>query len=210
MSAEEYKKNIANNIKQLLAIRGISQAELARRLSIPKQTVNNWTSGLAIPRMNYMDMMCAELQCTRRDILDGPSVDIRNAAIRVPVYGRIAAGIPLEMITDINDYEELDPKKFNPEDTYFALTIHGDSMEPKMSEGDVVIVRAQDDAESGDICIVSVNGMEATCKRIRKHPDGLELIALNPSYGPMFYTPEQCRTLPVRIRGKVVELRAKF
>ena len=79
-----------------------------------------------------------------------------------------------------------------------------------MSEGDIVIARQQDDAESGEIVIVTVNGTDATCKRLRKYRDGIELISNNPSYEPIFFTNEEIETKPVRIIGRVVELRAKF
>ena len=79
-----------------------------------------------------------------------------------------------------------------------------------MKEGDVVIVRRQDDVESGEIAIVLVNGDDATCKRVVKHENGLSLISLNPVFPPRFYTDDEVRKLPVQIIGRVVELRAKF
>lgn len=81
---------------------------------------------------------------------------------------------------------------------------------PKISDGDVVIVRQQNDAESGDIVIATINGDEATCKRIRKYRDGIELVSSNPCYEPMFFSNEEIENKPVRIIGRVVELRAKF
>lgn len=83
-------------------------------------------------------------------------------------------------------------------------------MEPKISEGDVVIVRKQDDAESGNIVIATVNGDEATCKKIKKTESGLMLISTNPDYEPFIYSWEDVERIPVRILGRVVELRAKF
>lgn len=79
-----------------------------------------------------------------------------------------------------------------------------------MLDGDVVIVRLQDTIETGDTAIVIVNGDEATCKRIKKTQDGIILISNNPEYEPMFYTNKQIEELPVRVFGKVVELRAKI
>ena len=93
---------------------------------------------------------------------------------------------------------------------FFGLQIHGNSMEPRMCEGDVVIVRRQEDAESGDIVIALINGDDATCKRLRKYRDGIELISINPTYEPMFFSNDDILTKPVRIIGKVVELRGKF
>ena len=94
--------------------------------------------------------------------------------------------------------------------THFGLKIQGDSMEPRICEGDVVIVRQQNDAESGDIIIATVNGADATCKRLRKYRDGIELISNNPAYKPMFYSNEEIEQKPIHIIGKVVELRGKF
>ena len=79
-----------------------------------------------------------------------------------------------------------------------------------MRDGDVVIVRKQDDADTGDVAVVMVNGDNATVKRIKKEPSGITLIPNNPAYDPIYYSNTEIRDLPVRIIGKVVELRAKF
>jgi repressor LexA len=83
-------------------------------------------------------------------------------------------------------------------------------MEPRICEGDVVIVRKQEDADTGDVAIVLVNGYDATCKRIKKEAHGLTLIPNNPAYEAKYYSAEEIASLPVRIIGKVVELRGKF
>ena len=119
--------------------------------------------------------------------------------VTINVLGRVAAGIPIEAVEDIIDTEEIS-----------GLRIHGDSMEPRMSEGDVVIVRKQDDAESGEIVIAMVNGCDATCKRLKKYAEGIMLLSNNPKYEPMVFSKEEIETKPVRIIGRVVELRAKF
>ena len=129
--------------------------------------------------------------------------------VKIPVYGAVAAGIPFDAITDIEDYEEISADMAKCGE-YAALRIHGDSMEPRMTEGDVVIVRVQSTIENGETAIVIVNGGESTCKKIKKTPEGILLISTNPKYEPMFYSNKQIEELPVRIFGKVVELRAKF
>lgn len=138
-----------------------------------------------------------------------PKRSTRKRGTVINVLGRVAAGIPLEAVTDIIDTEEI-TEELADTGEFFGLQIHGDSMEPKFSEGDVVIVRQQDDAQSGDIVIATVNGNEATCKRLRKYRDGMELISTNPSYEPMFFSNEEVVNKPVKVIGKVVELRAKF
>lgn len=130
-------------------------------------------------------------------------------AVTINVLGRVAAGIPIDAIEDIIDTEEI-TEELARTGEFFGLQIHGDSMEPRMCEGDIVIVRKQDDAESGDIVIAMVNGDDATCKRLRKYRDGIELISNNPSYDPMFFNNEEIEKKPVKIIGKVVELRGKF
>ena len=135
--------------------------------------------------------------------------EIEKRGVRIPVYGNVAAGIPLEAITDIEDYEEIS-QEMAAKGEYAALRIHGDSMEPRMTDGDVVIVRLQDSIESGEIAIVMINGGTSTCKKVMLSPDGITLISTNERYGAMFYSNQQIEELPVRIWGKVVELRAKF
>ncbi|MGN0082446.1 MAG: LexA family protein, partial [Bacteroides fragilis] len=132
-----------------------------------------------------------------------------NNAHRIPVLGNVAAGIPIEMIEDIIDYEEI-PANWGNKNDFFCLQIKGDSMKPKMDEGDVLVVRKQSDAETGDTVIFTVNGDMASCKRLRKTDNGLMFIPLNKDYDPMIYSWKEVEELPVRILGKVIELRAKF
>ena len=127
----------------------------------------------------------------------------------IPVLGNVAAGVPIEAIVDIVDYEEIDTALAATGD-FFGLRIKGSSMEPRMQEGDVVIVRKQEDAETGQIAVVTVNGDSATGKKIKKLPDGLQLIPTNPAHDPLYYTAAEVESLPVRIVGRVVELRMKF
>lgn len=108
-------------------------------------------------------------------------------ARKIPVLGRVAAGIPINAITEIIDTEEISEELAKTGD-FFALKIKGDSMEPRIVDGDVVIVKQQEDAENGDTVIALVNGDDAVCKRLRKYRDGLELISNNPAYAPMFLT----------------------
>lgn len=136
-------------------------------------------------------------------------LNTKKAGVSIPVLGRVAAGLPIEAIEDIIDTEEIS-EEMAATGNFFGLKIHGDSMEPRISSGDVVIVRQQDDAESGDIVIATVNGTDATCKRLRKYRDGIELISNNPAYKPMFFSNEEIVEIPVRILGRVVELRGKF
>ena len=135
--------------------------------------------------------------------LDGPR------GVRIPVFDRVAAGIPIDAIEEVVDWEEI-PEDMANTGEFFGLRIKGDSMTPRIVEGDIVIVRQQPDAESGDIVIVRINGDTATCKRLAKHTHGIRLISVNPAYPPIGFTNEEIEQLPVVIIGKVIENRQKY
>ena len=147
-----------------------------------------------------------EVQKSIHDIFTGS--DPLRISRRIPVLGRVAAGIPIDAIEDILDWEEISGQIALSGD-YFGLKIKGDSMEPSICNDDVVIVRQQDDAEDGDIVIALVNGHDAVCKRLKKYKDGVALISKNPSYDPMYFTSAEIDETPVKIIGKVIELRRR-
>ncbi|MBQ0111640.1 MAG: helix-turn-helix domain-containing protein [Bacteroidales bacterium] len=136
-------------------------------------------------------------------------VRMAKKAIRIPVLGNVAAGIPIEAVEDIIDYEEISEELAHTGD-FFGLRIKGDSMEPRICDGDVVIVRKQECAETGDLVIALVNGDSATCKKLAKFPGGIRLIPFNSMYEPMYYSNDEIENKPVRIIGKVVENRQKY
>lgn len=140
----------------------------------------------------------------------GPIKSGRKIA-RIPLLGRVAAGIPIEAIENVEDYEELYIPALDDPHDYFALRIVGHSMEPRIWDGDVVIVHKQSDVDSGQIAVVLVNGDDATVKQVKKSENGLTLIGLNPTvYTPHFYTADEVNNLPVRILGAVCEVRGKI
>jgi repressor LexA len=106
---------------------------------------------------------------------DYSNVPTSTGGVWIPVLGEIAAGIPIEAVTDIIDYEEISAE-MAANGEYFALKIKGNSMEPRIVNGDVVIIRKQETAESGDVVAVLVNGESATVKKIKIRPEGIILI----------------------------------
>ena len=134
----------------------------------------------------------------------------RRKGVRIPVLGSVVAGVPIEAVEEIIDYEEIDEDLARTGD-FFALQIRGASMEPVLYEGDIVIVRKQPTAENGDTAIVLINGDEATVKKIKRETSGIMLIGNNTAvYEPHFYSNEEIENLPVQILGKVIELRRKL
>ncbi len=199
-------------LQSLRAEKKVSQLVVADFLGITKQAYSLYELGKRNPD-NEMLYKISEYFDVSLDYLLGKS-NIRNMnaikkSIKIPVLGRVQAGIPIEAIEEILDYEEISTDMASTGE-YFGLLIRGDSMIPRMFEKDVIIVKKQNDVDNGDIAVVLVNGDEATVKKIRKSPTGIELIPLNPSYETMYYTAEEVIEKPVAIIGKVVEVRGKI
>lgn len=203
-------------IKQLRKELGLTQEELGQRMNPPLQraAIAKWETGRTeniktdhIRQLSQLfNIKPSELMCIRKEDVNEYYQDMEETTgVKIPVLGKVAAGIPIEMIEDIVDYEEI-PIAMTKVDEYFAVQVKGDSMQPRICEGDVLIVRKQDDAESGDIVIATVNGQDATCKRLMKYAEGISLISLNQEYDPMFFSNNE----DVQILGKVVENRQKF
>ena len=185
----------------------MSQKELASKLFVSQQAVGKWERGEATPNPETIAHLAEIFSVTADELIGRPPQ--AQKGVRIPVLGDVAAGIPIEAVSDIVDYEEIDDA-MAASGEHFGLRIKGSSMEPRMMEGDVVIVRKQDTAETGDTVVVLVNGDSATVKKIKYTPTGLYLIPTNPAHEVQFYSPQDVEQLPVRVIGKVVELRAKY
>lgn len=202
---------LGENIKRARMKAQISQDELAKRLGYKsRSTIAKIESGENDLTQKKVAAFAKALNVSIDFLMDGDSNENNSKGVCIPVLGRVVAGIPLEAIEDIEDYEEI-PRRMASSGEFFALRNKGRSMEPKLSEGDIVIVRKQEDVDSGDTAIVLVNGDEATVKQIKKTEAGIMLIGFNVEvYQPHFYSNDQIENLPVRIIGKVVESRHKW
>lgn len=197
---------ISRNIKFYRKKANLTQAELGKIVGVGKSNISMYETGDRVPPLDIIEKM-ATLFGVDINTLTGH----KPLNVKIPVLGKVAAGIPIEAVQDILDYEELSPDMVRDGSEYFALQLKGDSMEPRMHSGDVVIVRKQETIENGEIAIVCVNGDEATCKKvIRKDSGAVILQPLNPTHDPMYFTPDEVASLPITILGRVVELRAKF
>lgn len=206
MSEKDFNKMFSNKLKYYLNYYKISQAELARRLDVSSQSVTNWVNGTKSPRMKYVDKMCSIFSCNRSDLIeDKPINPPKKDRNRIPVLGRVAAGIPIDAIEEVIDYEEIDDKLASTGEL-FGLKIKGDSMTPRICDGDVVIVRKQEAADSGDIVIATINGDDAVCKRLLIYGAAILLRSNNPIYEDIDVTGRE----DFKIVGKVIELRGKM
>lgn len=208
MSDELYKKIFSSNLRKYMSLNNKTQVDLINDLGFNKSAVSTWCNGTRLPRMDKVDALAKYFGIRRSDLIEDKS-ESKIKPTTIPVLGSVPAGIPIEAIQDIIDYEEIDAATA-AKGEYFALQVKGSSMEPRICEGDIVIVRKQDDVESGEIAIVMVNGDNATIKRLLKYEDGIRLMPTNPAYEPLYFTNNEILEKPVKVIGKVIENRQKY
>ena len=200
---------LVQNIKKYCALKGVKPTIACRESGAGKSLISQIESRGVVPSIMKIQLLADYLGVTTSDLL-GERTPTRGDVLRIPVLGTIPAGVPLEAIEDILDWEELPVAWGDGGREYFALRVQGDSMYPSYLEGDTVILRKQDSCDSGDDCAVLVNGQDATLKEVRlRENGGLELRPRNPAYPPKLYDQADVQNLPVTILGVVVELRRK-
>ena len=202
--------NMGDRIKSLRISHNMTQEELGKKIGVQKSAIRKYEKGEVI------NIKRATIETLSKIFNVSPSYlmcieDNNNRNIiktnRIPVLGKIPAGIPIEMIEDVIDYEEISDEMLKGDREYFGLKVSGDSMTPKYLDGDVLIVQKTDDCESGQDCIVMVNGDDGTFKRVIKNKDGIILQPLNPNYEIKFYSNDDIEKLPIKILGVVKEIR---
>lgn len=199
-----------DKIKSLAEKKGIKISFLCDRLGLTRGYFNDVKRGknkISSERIAKI----ANLLDTTYEYLTDETDNPERIAKKIKVFGEVAGGLPISQIdnfdpSDADSWEEITTEMSKSGD-YFALRIKGNSMNPEMREGDVVIVRYQSTVESGDIAIVAINGDTATCKKVKFVDDGLYLISYNPEYQPMFFSNKEIASLPITFLGKVVEVR---
>ena len=224
----------ANRLKKALNYNNMKPTDLANKTGINKSLISNYLSGNFKAKQDKVNIIAETLNVSEgwlmgydvdmdRDWLpdnedDLSNIKIDNAryietttkTIKIPVLGKVPAGIPIEAIEDILGYEEIPASMLNNGENYFALKVDGDSMFPDYKTGDIIIIKQQPDCNSGDDCIVMVNGDDATFKRVIKQEKSLILKPLNNEYEPFVFNEYDIMTKPVKIIGVAIEVRRKL
>lgn len=198
-----------NRLKELRLGHGYLQKDIAKVINKTVQAYSLYELGKREPDNDTL-LSLSKFYEVSIDYIMNNTAGIRTKGVKIPVLGRIVAGVPLEAIENIEGYEEITPALASKGE-YFALKVNGRSMEPMLYENDIVIVRKQEDVECGETAIVLVNGHDATIKKVRKQESGITLVAYNAAvYEPHFYSNDDIAKLPVTVIGKVVESRRSF
>ena len=196
-------------LRRLREDRGYTQQILADYLGVSKQAYSNYELGKRTPDITTLHKLSKFYQVPMESFFS--ETEIPTDSIKIPVLGSVPAGIAIEAIEDIIDWEEIPKKLTNGGKQYFGLVVSGDSMYPKYLDGDTLIVLKQPYCESGQDCIVYVNGYNATLKTLIQNSDGsITLRPINPEYPPHTYTPKEVRSGLINVAGIVVELRRKI
>lgn len=203
MSEIGNKEIFSKNLQYYMAINNKDRYDLVKDLKFPYSTVTDWINGNSYPNIGRIEILANYFNIEKSDLIEKRSLK-KN---RIPVLGKIPAGIPIELIEDVIDYEEISEEMLKGDREYFGLKVSGDSMTPKYLDGDVLIVQKSSDCESGQDCIVMINGNDGTFKRVIKNKDGIILQPLNPNYEIKFYSNNEIEKLPIKILGIVKEIR---
>lgn len=214
------KEELHVRLQKAMAIRNMKQVDLCEKTGISKSKISQYVRGDHAPKLDAVYKLAKALSVEEAwlmgyDIpMEAPRLPSNampvNDTYKIPLLGRVAAGQPLFDEGNVAGEVFVDPSMVPGDAKLFALKVKGDSMSPKILDGDTLIVKEQPDADDGEIVIVTVNGDEGTCKKIQRYPGSLKLISLNPTYDPIIYTWEEVEQLPVRIVGKVIESRHSY
>ena len=131
-----------------------------------------------------------------------------GALSEVPILGSVRAGYGGAVFEEITGYEPAPASSLQRDEAYFWLTVTGDSMEPILCEGDLVLVRKQTSVDNGSMAVVLVGGEEGLVKKIFYGPDWIELHSLNPAYAVRRF--EGPDVMQVAVLGLVMESKRKF
>jgi repressor LexA len=213
----EYTMSFSELLKQCRKKQGISQAELASKLGVTQQAVGKWESGKSSPDPSTVARI-AELLNTTADYLLGLYRPVSNVSAPeerffgsyseslIPVIGTVKAGYGALAFEE--DYGQEYARVKDPSN-YFYLVVRGDSMEPRIQDGDLALVHKQDTLENGDLGVLIYGDEgEGTLKRYIQRGNCVVLQPFNPAYNELVIKGEDLNHL--HIAGRVVETKAKW
>ena len=207
-------------LKKAMDIRNIKASELSEKAHIPKSAISQYLSGLYEAKQKTIFKLATALNISEAWLM-GLDVPMESQKVesnvfpttdipkKVPVVGKISAGLPILATENIEGYEFAPSSQIKEGFTYFYLRVQGDSMNLKFNEGDIVLVQKQDTLENDEIGVILVNGDDATVKKY-KSENGLvilEPMSTNPENTVQIYNP---KNIQIKIIGKVISYQGKI
>ena len=209
----------STNLKYLREKRGLSQNKLAEKIGVNQTTIARWEDDNRIPTIDNAVDVASALNVPLTALIgkdlrfdNGEIIDVNSDIVKIPVYGTIKAGTPIESQTDIIDYVDIPRSWTKGGKEFYALKVSGDSMFPKYQDEDIVIIEKNDDATmyNGKDCAVMINGTESTFKKVLINDQGIILQAYNMAYGIQMFSKEDVTNKPIKIIGVAREKRTKI
>ena len=189
-------------LKELRNQRGYTQVGLSRALGVSQQAVGKWETGRCTPDPQMLTRLAATLDTTVDYLLGGGNV---LAECMVPVLGTVKAGFGALAFEE--DYGS-EPANVKDPSQYFYLIVRGDSMEPRIHDGDLALVRRQPTLESGALGVVAYGEGEGTLKKYIRQGQAVILQPFNPAYKSQVIAGADLEQL--HIAGRVVETKTKW
>lgn len=199
--------DFANRLQTLLNAREMRAVDLMNATGLSDSLISRYLSGQVSPKGKNASLIAKALNVDVTYLLTGETEQEKPKAVKIPVLVEVVAGVPVYAEENIIDWEEISEEMSRRGD-YFCLDVKSESMIPVIFPMDRLLVRKQNTIDSGQIAIVMVGMEEATCKKVMISDKGIQLYGFNTAvYEPHFYTNKEIRELPIRIIGRVVEVR---
>jgi SOS-response transcriptional repressors (RecA-mediated autopeptidases) len=197
-----------NRIKLLRLNHNLTQEELCKVINISQASLSGYENGKYEPDNKTLIQLAAYFDVSIDYLLGYDTVHKDFSAKTIPVFRSVASDFEDESPDEILKYEEIS-RSMAENGEHIGIQMLGDSMEPRIQDGDTVIIRRQKAIENGDIAALLIGKNTVTLKKVYQHSDGIILIPYNSKYNPLEYTNAEMEKLPITILGKAVELRGK-
>ena len=216
MDDRNSKTILANNIRHYMELHNKTRNEMCMALNVKYTTFTDWVNAKTYPRIERIEQIAEYFGIETSTLLEDPlrlpsdAILYQERPTRpIPILGDVNCGAPLLAEDNIEGYYETSLKDMISGETYFWLRAKGDSMiNVGIHEGDLLLIRQQNDVDSGDIAVVSINGDDATLKRIIKKESALILQPENPAYETKIFIGKEIES--VHIRGRLMKLEKRF
>lgn len=216
MSDELQKSIFSKNLKYYMDKNNKTQTDIIEDLGINKSTISTWCNGTKMPRMDtiqkladYFGIKKSNLVEDRMEFPLGAMPYIPESTTPIPLIGSVNCGTPLFAEDNIEAFISTPEADIQTGEVYFWLRAKGNSMiNAGIHDGDLLLIRQQNDVDSGDIAVVAVNGDDATLKRVKKQKDAIILQPENPTCETMIFVGKDREK--ISIRGRLMQLRKNF
>ena len=199
-----------NRIEYLRKKENLYQKDLAKLLNVSIPAINYYEKEKRAIDTKTAEILADFFNVSIDYLLGKADTNVKSNLIELPVVGVVKAGYDYLAIENIIDTIKVETSLVGDGSEYFALKLKGDSMAPAFVDGDIVIVKKQNDCENNEFAIVIINGEEGTLKKVKKTDVGIILQPLNPAYTPLIFTNEEIKNIPIIIVGIVKKLERRF